>query len=267
MSEHALVRLLRAAAVGVLLLATVGACRDDTVRLTYRPQEGDRSEYEVTVRSESVVEIAGQPEQRQVDRVVLIAEHEVLDADREGSRVRVRLRPEGDDASEAREFVVRFDRAAQLAEVQEVEGLPASILGDLGLAEIFPAAAGTPPNRRLEAGERWKITSAGEGAPSSGRGRLAELRIEDGTELGIVETATDLPVTRTGRSPDGLFRLDGEQHTDSRTAHDLTDGSVRWSEAETVGRYTLTLTSADGDAPVVTGRLRVVVESTTERLP
>ena len=259
----------RRRAVAVICLALVftsAACRDDTVQLTYRAEAGDRSEFEVTVRSESVVEIAGQREQRQVDRVVLRTEHIVLDADDEGSRVRVRLRLAGDDPSNVREFVVRFDRAAQLAEVQEIEGLPARILGDLGLAEIFPAAAGTPPDRPLEPGERWRITGSGTDEPLSGRGRLAELGIDDGHAVGIVETVTDLPVTRTGTSADGLFRLDGEQHTDSRTAHDLSDGSVRWSEAETTGSYQLALTSADGDASLVKGKLRVRVESTTRRI-
>ena len=267
MSEHARVRLRVAAAIFTLIAGTA-ACRDDTVRLTYRPEAGDRSDYEVTVQSVSVVDIPGQPQRRQVDRVVLRAEHVVLDADEEGSRVRVRLRRADADADEAREFVVRFDRAAQLAEVQEVEGLPARILGDLGLAEIFPAAAGTPPDRRLEPGERWRIAES-EGAPDgalSGRGRLAALGVEDGHAIGIVETVTDLPVARTGTSADGLFSLDGEQHTDSRTAHDLEDGSVRWSEADTVGTYRLTLTPAEGSAPLVKGRLRVSVESTTRRL-
>lgn len=266
MREHGLVSLRRALGLGLLLLGAA-ACRDDTVQLTYRPEAGDRSEYEVTVRSESVVQLAGEPERKTTDRVTLRAEHVVLDADAEGSRVRVRLRPADADASEAREFVVRFDRAAQLAEVQEVEGLPASILANLGLAEIFPAAAGTPPARRLEPGERWKITSAGEGdALLSGRGRLAALDLDEGNDVGIVETVTDLPVVRTGTSADGLFRIDGEQHTDSRTAHDLGDGSVRWSKAETVGRYRLTLTSSDTGSPLVSGSLRVRVESTTRRL-
>ena len=266
MSEHAPVSFRRTAALSLLMLTVGAACRDDTVQLAYRPDDGQRSEYEVTVRSESVVELPGQPEQRQVDRVVLRAEHVVIDADEQGTRVRVRLRPADADASEAREFVVRFDRAAQLAEVQEVEGLPARLLGDLGLAEIFPAAAGTPPDRRLEPGERWRITSAGEGEQLSGRGRLAALGVERGHDVGIVETVTDLPVTRTGTSDEGLYRLDGDQHTDSRTAHDLADGSVRWSEAETVGNYRLTLTSTEGGAPLISGKLRVRVESTTRRL-
>ena len=250
------------------LLLTGSGCRDDTVQLTYRPEAGDRSEYEVIVRSESVVEIAGQPPRRQVDRVVLRAEHVVLDADPAGSRLRIRLRRPDAVAADAREFVVRFDRAAQLAEVEEVEGLPASILGDLGLAEIFPAAAGTPPDRRLEPGERWDIADSGDGSAgtATGRGRLASLGLDDGTEVGVVESVLDLPVVRTGTSRDGLFRLEGTQHTDSRTAHDLADGSIRWSEAETVGNYRLSLTSSEPEAPEVKGTLRVSVESETRRI-
>lgn len=253
----------------LLVVTSAAACRDDTVRLTYAPESGDRSVYEVRVRSQSVVQIAGQPEQKQVDEIVLRAEHVVLSADENGSTVRVRLRPEGDRAGDAREFVVRFDRAAQLAEVQEVEGLPASVLGDLGLVEIFPAAAGTPPDRRLEPGERWRIVDTADPAsaqPLSGRGRLAALDVDGGHAVGIVETVTDLPVVRSGTSADGLFQLDGDQHTDTRTAHDLDDGSVRWSEAETIGSYALTLTPAEEGAPSVRGRLRVSVESRTRRL-
>lgn len=268
MSEHAAVRAPRCIAVLAALLIVASACGDDTVRLTYQPKAGDRSEYEVTVRSESVVRIPGQPERRQDDQVVLRAEHVVLAADRSGTRLRIRLRRADAGPAEAREFVVRFDRAAQLAEVEEVEGLPARILGDLGLAEIFPAAAGTPPDRRLEPGERWEIVDSGDGSaePAKGRGRLASLGLDGGRDIGIVETVLELPVARTGSSADGLFRLVGEQYTDSRTAHDLSDGSIRWSEAETVGKYELSLTPGEQDLPAVRGSLRVRVESKTRRL-
>jgi hypothetical protein len=258
--------------VGVMIAAGTG-CTDDSVRLTYRPSAGDRSSYEIRVRSRSVVRLPGQPTRSERHSAVLRAEQEVLGIDAEGIRVRIRLRPSDAPDSETRTFVVELDRAAQLSEVQEVEGLPAAVLGDLGLAEIFPAAAGAAPDRRLRPGERWRIDEVVElpgasASPLRGRGRLAELGVIGGRKVATVETTTRLAVNRTTGHGLATTTLVGEQSTTSSTAHDITDGSVQEARSVTAGRYVLTIAPpADlGVGPPVEGTLEVEVRSTTRRL-
>lgn len=262
-------RLLTLVAAGAMTLA-FGGCRSDTVRVAYRPEVGDRSVYEITVRSTSVVEMPGEEEREEREEVVLEAEHVVLDAGRGGSRVRVRLRPVGGDDGDVRTFVVRLDEAARLAEVEEVEGLPAKVLGDVGLAEIFPAA-GAAPDRPIEPGERWTVDEPvnlpGAGAARrSGRGRLASIGVVDGMDLAVIETEMTVPVATRSDSDDGPFRLDGDQRSESRTAYEIGDGSLLWAKSRTVGNFRLTLAADPREPQPRTGTLRVTVESETRRV-
>ena len=135
------------------LLGASSGCGRGTVRIAFRPGSGARYGYQVTVTARTVTSVGEDPPQTSSDHQVLRAEQAVLSVDADGSRVQVRLT--GDSGT--RTFVVRLDRAAQLAEVQRVEGLPASVLGDLGLSEIFPAAAGAPPDRALAPGDHWSV--------------------------------------------------------------------------------------------------------------
>src|SRR5687768_1431183 len=77
--------------VMALLSVTLTACRDDTVRVTFRPAVGAVYRYEVTVRSHSEVRIAGEDPDIRDEEVVLQSEHTVLDAGPDGVRVRVIL--------------------------------------------------------------------------------------------------------------------------------------------------------------------------------
>ena len=139
--------------VGVAALLT--ACRPGGVLVTFRPDDGARYSYRIAVTSTSVVEVSGQPPDEETDEVVLRADHHVLSHGPGGTRVQVRLRAPGDDTP--RTFVVTLDRSAHLAEVERVENVPAAALGEIGLSEIFPAAAGAPPDRPLRPGERWDV--------------------------------------------------------------------------------------------------------------
>jgi hypothetical protein len=140
----------------LLVAATVTACREDTVRLSFRPEVGDVYRYEVVVRSRSEVRLPGvEPEVRE-EEVVLQSEHTVLEADDDGVRVQVIL---GDASGSVRTFVVRFDRAAQLEAVEADDALvdASSDADPFGISEIFPAASGTPgrSTSRSSSPARW----------------------------------------------------------------------------------------------------------------
>jgi len=261
---------LAAVALGAALsLAVVPGCGDDTVRVAFRPEAGTRYAYEIDVEATTVTDIEGRGPVRQSDRYVLRADHDVLSADGDSSRVEVQVREPG---GATRRFVVRLDRAGQLAEVQRIEGLPAQALGSLGLSEIFPAAAGAPPDRPLAPGDRWQVDDPVE-LPGQARtrlrgsGRLSALGVVSGREVATIENRFELAVRGVTELLTGRFRLDGRQTTTSTAAHALDDGVVQQVDAVTRGQFRLTLLPPDGtDGPPVPGTLEVEIRSKTRRL-
>ena len=253
----------------VALTATLAGCRSDAVRLALVPSVGHRSEYRIAVRAESVTTLTGSEPGRTVEETVLVARHRVLESGPEGSRVEVRLSEEGAPVST---FVVRFDRAAQPVEVQRIEGVPAGALGDLGLSEIFPAAAAAPPDRPLEPGDHWSIDEPAPGGASAaarllGQGRLVALVAAGGRRLARVESDYRLPVRRSADETGGRLLLDGTVSTRARVSYDLDDDVVQSVQARTLGRYEVTLLPPAGVAgEPVPGTLVVDVDSTTRRV-
>lgn len=262
----------RALAIATFGLVALGlpTCGDGTVRVDFRPEEGATYRYEVRIRSESETVLAAGAPQVHTDDVLLVADHTVVENRDDGVRVRVVLAEPG---GEERTFEVVFDRAAQLESIESLEGVSTQVLGDLGLSELFPAAAGGPPDRPLAPGDRWDVDVAlafgGAGSPSrlTGTGRLVELGVEDGREVARLESSVALPVRTTRPSAEGELRLDGTQVTDQQATRDLTDGAVRRASSQTVGRYDLTIMPPTGTASApVTGSLTVTVRSETRRL-
>ena len=259
-----------ASTVVALTLAATGlvGCREGTVRLTFRPEAGTTYRYEVEVRTVSEVRMGRQaPEIREED-VVLTAEHTVLRAGEDGVEVRVLLQEPG---GPERVFEVVFDRAAQLEEVQSIEGVPDDRLGTLGISEIFPAAAGAPPDRPLAPGASWIIDDAirlpdGSAAATqlTGSGRLVELAVVEGVEVARLASAARLPLESRQASPEGSLNLSGSQVTEYAATHDLEDGAVREATSNTVGNFDLEIGPPPGlGTEPVSGTLRVEVSSST----
>lgn len=262
-------RRLPAAALAVLATATLLACTDDRVVVSFKPRPGTIYRYDATVSSRTVSQLPGGPEQAIEDRALLHSTLEVLDTTGQAARVRVVVSRPG--AGERR-FVMLFDRSAQLTAVESVEGIPAGALGELGLTEIFPAGAGAPPQKPLRPGESWKIDdsvkmNAGD-APArlTGSGRLSELGFIDGRRTATVVSSTKLPVRSVSAAPDAQRTLAGSQRTELNVIYDLDDGAVRHVSAVTTGRYSVTFAPLAGQQgqPVV-GSLTVVIRSEIDR--
>lgn len=259
------------ALLGIVALALVAngltACAEGTVRLTFRPEVGAVYRYQVEVRTVSEVDLGtGRPDRREED-VVLTAEHTVLRSGDDGVQVRVLLQEPGEPD---RVFEVLFDRAAQLEGVQSIEGVPDDRLGTLGISEIFPAAAGAPPDRPLGPGASWIIDDAIQLPDGStptqltGSGRLVELGVVDGHEVAMLASAARLPLESELPSPGGTLRLEGLQVTDYAATHDLADGAVREATSSTVGNFELAVVPPSGAGlEPVTGSLLVRVSSST----
>lgn len=260
---------LAVAAVAVAGLAVLGGCREDTVRLSFQPRPGDRYSYRVEVEAEAVAKVGDEAPRRTQSTNVFEAQQSVLDADPSGTRVEVRLSEQG---APPRTFVVRLDRAAQLAEVQSTEGLPSSALGGLGLSEIFPAAAAAPPDRALEPGARWVIDepvqlASPETTRLFGEGRLAKLGVIDDRDVATVESTYRLPVRRTAQERRSKLELSGAQDTNASTTYDLEDGSVVTVDARTNGSYEVMLLPPEGTPGTpIPGILTVTVRSMTRRV-
>lgn len=256
------------AAATAALAALLAACEPNTVSVSYRPEAGTRYRYAVTVDSDAVTRLAGQDAERTTRTTDLQVRHRVIGTGRSNAEVEVRLDP---SSGPTRTFVVRFDRAAQVTEVERVEGLPAEVLGDLGLSELFPAAAGAPPDRPLAPGDRWAIDEPLRltGLRSTrlrGQGRVVALGVIDGREVATLATTYRLPVRRTVDDPLGQLILDGEQETTTRTTRDLQDGAVQEATATTVGRFRVTVLPPPGTTGTpVEGTLTVTVTSRTRR--
>ena len=255
--------------VAMAALALGAGCQEDTVRLSFQPRPGNQYSYRVEVEAEAVAKVGNEPPRRTQTTNVFEARQSVLDADSTGTRVEVRLNEVG---GLPRTFVVRLDRAAQLAEVQSIEGLPASALGGLGLSEIFPAAAGAPPDRALEPGSRWVIDepvqlASPEQARLSGEGRLSKLGVIGGRDVATVVSTYRLPVKRTAEERRNRLELSGAQDTTASTTYDLSDGSVVSVEARTSGSYAVMLLPPEGTpGSPIPGTLTVQVRSVTRRM-
>ena len=262
-------RLLLAGVAVAGLGASLSACEPDTVRVAFRPAAGARYSYEVRVRSVTTSRFMDREPQRDVTSAVLRADHRVLSAERGGVRVQVQLRTPG---APTRTFVVRFSGTAQLADVETVEGLPASVLGRLELPEVFPSAAGAPPDRPLAPGERWKTTDRLQ-LPGGGRGtvegvgRLISLGVEDGRKVASIESRTRLPLVTEREIRGGTLALEGVEISDVKSRRALSDGSVLRAESTTRGSFKVRLAPPSGSpgAPIP-GTLSVEVRSQTRRV-
>lgn len=251
------------------LLGGLSACRRDAVRVSFRPKVGSSYRFEVRVHSVSTTRLAGGGPERSVDDILLFADETVVSRTGSESSVRVRLRQAG---VPDRTFVVRLDRAAQLAGVDAIEGLPPSVVGPDALPQILPGAPGAPPDRPLAPGERWTIDAPSR-LPESGDarlvgwGRLVELGVIDGRKVASTRAFTRLPLSSTAAVRGNAVALDGTETSEGTATHDLVDGAVERATTVTRGNFDLVLAPAgDVRGSRMSGTLTIEVRSDTRRL-
>jgi hypothetical protein len=256
-------------AAAVIAAMLTPGCGDDRVHIAFHPAPGATYDYDTTIESTTRTELHGRASVEEPQAVRLSSHQRVLDVAGATIRVEVTLTRPG---SGARTYVMRFDRAAQLTAVESVEGIPAQSLGDLGLSEIFPAAAGAPPDRPLRPGDRWTIDDRVQLSASDpptqleGVGRLRELGVVDGHRTATVVSSTSLPLRSVTTSTATRQTLDGTQRTQLTIIYDLSDGAVQHVSSVTTALYAVTIEPPAGTAgdPIV-GSLTVVVRSEITR--
>ncbi len=258
-------------AVAALSGTLLTGCDDGTVTLRFRPAEGQELDYVTTVDSVTTTHLpCFPPTAPRRDRTSLDAHQRILEVGDDGVLVEVALSRPGIGT---RTFTMRFDRAAQLTEVERVEGIPAEALGELGLSEIFPAAAGAPPAEPLAPGDRWTIDDVvlltGQDEPTRlvGVGHLVELGVEDGIDVATVESTTALPVNTRTEASTGTRSLNGVQQTSVTATYELADGALRRADAVTTGSFALVLgPPPGGGGDPCSGTLEVEVRSSVTRV-
>ena len=255
----------------MVVFGALAQCGDEasTVQLGFRPPAGASYRYEIKVQSTTTTMIGDDAPERSVDEVVLESRDTVLSSGPDEVRVQVELRRAG---SAPRVFRVRFDRGAQLAGVDAVEGLPPEVLGPVGLPEFLPAAATAPPDRPLSTGESWKIDvtptlPGAEAVRVQGTGRLVKVTSSGGRKVASIEAETRLPLSSTTRVGDSTVTLSGTETTESSALRALDDGAVQEASSVTKGTYSLSLAPRAGVAGApVSGTMSVEIRSQTRRL-
>ena len=237
--------------------------------MAFRPQVGARYGYQVEVRTRSTLKVDGRETVSRDVTASLQVDQRVLMSGEEGSVVEVVLRTTPEDE---RTVLVRLDRAAQLIGLEPATGKDAAALGDLGVAEVFPAAVGAPPDRPLRPGERWRVDSpvtlpASTPSRLVGDGRLTGLGVVAGRRSATVITVSTLPVVRrTGTPGRSEAVLEGTQRTTTTASHTLADGAIQAARSMTRASYALRLLPPAGVvADPIRGRLELEISSTTKR--
>jgi len=251
--------------------AALAGCTDtQVVRVGFHPEVGTSYRYEIRVQSTTTTNLGDAAPETSTDDVVLESVDTVLDSGPDSVRVQVLLKRGG---SPDRTFVVRFDRGAQLAGVEAVDGLPPGVLGPNGLPEFLPAAATAPPDRPLSPGATWKIDATSTpvgGAPVrlQGSGRLDKVTTSAGRKVASIKADTTLPQSGRSQVGDATVTLDGTETTASSATRALADGAVQESTSVTKGTFRLQLSPKPGQqAAPVSGSMSVEVRSQTRRLP
>ena len=213
-----------------------GGCRDHTVDLGFRPEQGDTYVYRYEITASVTRALEGEePEVTELDTVLLV-DQEVLDPSDDGARVQVELRRDGGAPTSA---VVVLDRAGSLRGIEAIEGLAS---GTLVAAPALLGASSELPARHLAAGERWTV---GDGA-HRGTGRLERLGVIDGAKVAVVESTTDDEVQEQAEAGTSTATLDGTVSARSTTSYDLDDGAIRRSVTSSVGTLAVQIAPPSG---------------------
>jgi hypothetical protein len=260
--------------LGILLVPALAAgaltacAKHQTVHVGFRPPAGASYKYEIKVQTVTVTALGDEAPERSTDDVTLRSVDTVLSAAPEEVRVQVQLHREG---SPDRTFAVRFDRGAQLAGVDSVDGLPPDVLGPGGFPQFLPAAVTAPPDRGLSAGEKWKIdanpTLPGAGPVHlQGTGRLVKVATSGGRKVASIKAETSVPLSATSKVGDTTVTLTGTERTESTANRALADGVVEDATSVTRGTYDVVVTPTAG-GPSVKGTMAVEIRSQVRRLP
>lgn len=261
------VRRPRTAAALLVAVVLAAGCASDEIELAFSPEPGTRLGYTSTIDIRTARVLADEEVVTDEQQSRVTSEHEVLETADDTVEVRVDVRR---DAEPARTYLLRYDAAAALTDVAQVDDVDLARIGDTEITDLLVGVAGPPPEAPLSPGDTWaidqRVNLPGLADPVAlqGSGSLSELGTRGDTPTATVEVVFTLPVS--GRTPDGRTSYVGTQTTTSTITYDLDDGTVVEVDAVSSGQVDLLVEPPVGvvGAPV-RGTLRYEVATATER--
>jgi hypothetical protein len=235
----------------------MGACREHTVDLGFRPDQGEAYTYRYEIEAVVTRSLEGEePEVTELDTVLLV-DQEVLDTSADGARVEVEIRRDG---GPPRNAVVVLDRAGSLQGIEAIEGLaPEALVASSSLLGPTPGL----PDRHFAPGATWSVEEEGR----RGTGRVERLGVIDDAKVAEVRTTTNDEVREQVDSGGSTATLQGDVSSRSTTSYDLDDGAIRRSTTASVGELAVQIAPPAGiDAAPVDGTISYDVRVRVTRL-
>ncbi len=252
----------------LLLVASTGACRPETVSLTYTLETGSVLTYRLAAHAEAEWDIAG-PGRGSYDAVFDVSET-VLESDEEGAAIRVVMTPtsvaeEGlpSPGPATRTFTLRITAEGEVSEVVDVEGVPAEALDAEDLSFIGTYRPRLPP-QAVALGDEWRADQRLQIGPLfqhiQTRGELSALRLgADGTRLARLGYEGEGPLVWTTELSGGSAELNGSARITSTATFAIDDGYLERARSSTAGTFAVQVVQ-ESRAPPIEGSLQLTVD-------
>jgi hypothetical protein len=259
----------RRAALPLLVLVLVPACRSDRVSLSYRLDPGVRLEHRLTLQASVVRTLAGETRHEEILATFTATQDVVGPSDQGGVEAAISLVPEGlevngrpVDIGPAQEFAVRLDPDGRVVAVEAAAEEGTEALQPVGIERILPRLRPVLPGSPVRPGDAWR--SETEFTDEQGRfalrtrSRLTQLGVAEGRDAALVRTTYESPVERQEVFANAVAEVTGSD-VGAQEAWFALDGYLVRAVGDSVGTYRVTFSPPEAEqglAPV-RGALRV----------
>lgn len=248
----------RALLGATIALLVFGACRPDTVDLSYRLEQGQVLTYSMVAEATAEWDIGGQGSGSY--RVVFDVTETIRSTDATGATIEVRMAPseiqEGGLPSpgpEPRLFSLRVAPDGEVLEVIEVDGVPAEALQPDELAFIGTYRPPMPGeavrlNDSWTAEQELELTSVFQQVAILGT--LERVGVQDGKHVAEIAYDGQGPLVWTTNLPQGSAELTGSATSTSEAIFDVRAGILESATSLTSGTFVVRVIPDEQRAPV-----------------
>ena len=260
---------MRRAALPLLLVVVLPACRSDRVPLTYRLDPGLRLDHRLTLQASVTRTLAGQTRREEILATFTAAQEVLGPSDQGGVEAAISLVPQGlevngrpVDVGPAQEFGVRLDPDGRVVAVEAAADEGTEALEPVGIERILPRLRPVLPGRPVAPGDAWRSDT--EFTDEQGRfalrtrSRLIQLGIAEGRDAALVRTTYESPVQRQEVFANAVAQVSGSD-VGAQEAWFALDGYLVRAVGDSVGTYRVTFSPPEGEETLapVRGALRV----------
>jgi hypothetical protein len=259
----------RRAALLLLVVAILPACRTDQVPLSYRLEPGLRLEHRLTLQAELTRTLSGRTRRQDIEASFRATQEILGPAEGGGAEATVSLVPEGLEVNgqavelgPAQAFTVRLAADGRVTAVQAAPGQEAEALDPVGIERLLPRLRPVLPGRPVSPGDTW--TSTTDFTDEQGRfslttrSRLAQLGVVHGRNAALVRTTYESPVDRQEVFATAVADMDGVD-LGAQEAWFSLDGYLLRAVGDSVGTYRVTFLPPAGEEGLAPVRGALVV--------